>query len=112
MQDVGDSDADLRNRGGPPGKFERSSDAGEMRQRILQKCVVALKLLDRLFLTLDGLGQVIDGSGQLRFVDGNVVQAIDRSVNGVDLLHQRIVVPQQARALRQANPRAAPLRPP
>jgi hypothetical protein len=67
----------------------------------LYERVVALELFDRLFLTLDNTGELIDSSAQSRLVDCDVVQTVERNVDRIDLLRQRIIVPQQAGAGRK-----------
>ena len=101
MQDVGDGRADLRNRGRPARKFQRPSDTREMRQRVLHESVIALELLDRLFLTLDNIGELIDSSVQSRLIDRNVAQALERDLDCIDLLYQGIIIPQQPGAGRK-----------
>jgi len=101
MEDIGDSRADLRNRGRPARKFQRPSDTREMRQRVLHERVIALELLDRLFLTLDNIGELIDSSVQSRLIDRNVVQAFERDLDCIDLLYQGIIIPQQPGAGRE-----------
>src|SRR5262245_37487382 len=95
------SGADLRKGGRPARKLQRPSDTRKMRQRVLHECVVALELLDRLLLTLENIVELIDGSAQSRLIDRNVVQAVERAVNRVDLQHQGIIVPQQPGASRK-----------
>ncbi len=101
MEDIGNSRADLRNRGRPARKFQRPSDTREMRQRVLHESVIALELLDRLFLTLDNIGELIDSSVQSRLIDRNVAQALERDLDCIDLLYQGIIIPQQPGAGRK-----------
>ncbi len=76
----------------------------EMRQRVVQDGILALEVLDQLFLTVDRFSEPVDHfSGRL--IDGaRRPQPVDPLVQRVDLVDQRIVVPQQAPCARRESP--------
>jgi hypothetical protein len=64
----------------------------------VQQRVLALEVLDQLFLAVDRCGKPIDRRSGLGVDRRGVAQAIDRIMERIDRVHHRIVITQRARA--------------